>query len=120
MRVSVTGTVYPAPGGSPRVTLFTKNQCTLCDKVKAVLVEVREEAPHGLDQVCLRAPPLSPLPPPLTPSVLLLSLLHPAVPLLLSCVPPPRRARRGRAPGVSAGRRQVDITDPGNKKWWDK
>jgi len=43
MRVSVTGTVYPAPGGSPRVTLFTKNQCTLCDKVKAVLAEVREE-----------------------------------------------------------------------------
>jgi len=46
------------------VTLFTKHQCTLCDKVKEVLAEVREEAPHGLDQ--------------------------------------------------------VDITDPGNEKWWDK
>ena len=33
------------------MTLFTKHQCTLCDKVKGVLAEVREEAPHGLEQV---------------------------------------------------------------------
>ena len=99
MRVSVTGTVYPAPGGSPRVTLFTKNQCTLCDKVKAVLAEVREEAPHGLDQVCLRAPPLSPLLPPLPPPSCSCPCFTPLYP---SCSPASRR-RAVRAGGERRG-----------------
>ena len=50
---SVTKTVYEAAtlGGSPTVKLFTKEGCTLCDKVKDVLIEVREEWPHTLIQV---------------------------------------------------------------------
>lgn len=36
-RISVTGNVYTAADDSaPVVTLFTKNGCTLCDKVKDV------------------------------------------------------------------------------------
>jgi glutaredoxin len=49
---SVTGSVYEADGDNvPRVTLFTKEGCTLCDKVKDVLKDLREEIPHSLDQV---------------------------------------------------------------------
>ncbi|CAB9524912.1 chromosome 5 open reading frame 63 [Seminavis robusta] len=50
---SVTGGVYQETddSSSPTVTLFTKEGCTLCDKVKDVLQEVREELPHSLDQV---------------------------------------------------------------------
>lgn len=35
-RTSVSGTVYLASEGDPVVTLFTKDGCTLCDKVKDV------------------------------------------------------------------------------------
>ena len=52
---SVTGNVYTAPeddqGGPPSVLLFTKEGCTLCDKVKDVLKAVRETYPHSLDQI---------------------------------------------------------------------
>jgi len=34
-RISVTGPVYSADGSAPTVTLYTKFQCTLCDKVGA-------------------------------------------------------------------------------------
>lgn len=55
---SVTGIVYDAndgddKGGSasaPTVTLFTKEGCTLCDKVKDVLVSIRDDHPHTLVQ----------------------------------------------------------------------
>lgn len=49
---SVTGTVYKSPDEmAPTVKLFTKEGCTLCDKVKDVLVELRDEYPHSLEQV---------------------------------------------------------------------
>ena len=52
---SVTGSIYQADdssnGNKLQVTLFTKEGCTLCDKVKDVLQEFREEIPHSLDQV---------------------------------------------------------------------
>ena len=50
---SVTGVVYedPTPEAAPKVTLFTKEGCTLCDKVKDVLSQVREMHPHSLSQV---------------------------------------------------------------------
>eukprot|EP00961_Rhodomonas_salina_P257408 3478842-Rhodomonas_salina.2 len=35
-RVSVTGVAYDGPEGCPTVTLFTKAECTLCDKVATV------------------------------------------------------------------------------------
>jgi glutaredoxin len=41
--------VYHVDNG-PTVTLFTKDGCTLCDKVKDVLVVVSEEYPHSLLQ----------------------------------------------------------------------
>eukprot|EP00960_Hanusia_phi_P026058 746049-Hanusia_phi.AAC.2 len=46
------GTVYDGPSGSPEVVLFTKADCTLCDKVKAVLKECKDSHPHSLSQVC--------------------------------------------------------------------
>lgn len=49
---SVTGTVYEAvQPDAPVVTLFTKEGCTLCDKVKDVLVDLRESHDHVLRQV---------------------------------------------------------------------
>jgi len=56
---SVTGVVYepPAKDGDetnaapPQVTLFTKEGCTLCDKVKDILYELKDEIPHGLAQI---------------------------------------------------------------------
>ena len=50
-RISVTGTVYSADNGAPIVTLFTKDGCTLCDKVKDVLVSLKTELPHSLSAV---------------------------------------------------------------------
>ena len=41
----------PRPCGAPTVTLFTKADCTLCDKVKDVLKQVQEQAPHSLVQM---------------------------------------------------------------------
>eukprot|EP00527_Entomoneis_sp_CCMP2396_P007825 CAMPEP_0198146768 /NCGR_PEP_ID=MMETSP1443-20131203/31320_1 /TAXON_ID=186043 /ORGANISM="Entomoneis sp., Strain CCMP2396" /LENGTH=162 /DNA_ID=CAMNT_0043810841 /DNA_START=39 /DNA_END=527 /DNA_ORIENTATION=+ len=49
---SVTGSVYKDEENSaPSVVLFTKEGCTLCDKVKDVLASVRDQQPHSLDQV---------------------------------------------------------------------
>ena len=53
---SVTGNVYQAEDDDDndnkvQVTLFTKEGCTLCDKVKDILKECRDEVPHSLDQV---------------------------------------------------------------------
>lgn len=48
---SVTGPVYTSDDPqAPQITLFTKEGCTLCDRVKDILVSVREEYPHSLDQ----------------------------------------------------------------------
>jgi thiol-disulfide isomerase/thioredoxin len=49
---SVTGTAYTSEVvDAPTVKLFTKEGCTLCDKVKDVLMELRDEHPHSLYQV---------------------------------------------------------------------
>jgi glutaredoxin len=49
---SVTGPVYTSEDPSaPIVRLFTKEGCTLCDKVKDVLREVKDENSHSLEQV---------------------------------------------------------------------
>ena len=49
---SVTGTVYESgEPEAPTVKLFTKEGCTLCDKVKDVLQSVRDSQPHSLVQV---------------------------------------------------------------------
>ena len=50
-RISVTGTIYDGPEGEPVVQLFTKQGCTLCDKVTDVLRSVRESHPHTLEAV---------------------------------------------------------------------
>ncbi|KAL7490224.1 hypothetical protein ACHAW6_015991 [Cyclotella cf. meneghiniana] len=44
---SVTGLIYEMPN-APSVKLFTKQGCTLCDKVKNILESVREDHPHSL------------------------------------------------------------------------
>jgi thiol-disulfide isomerase/thioredoxin len=51
---SVTGIIYEAKDNIakfPTVKLFTKEGCTLCDKVKEILVEVNEKYPHTLMQI---------------------------------------------------------------------
>lgn len=49
---SVSGIVYTSEeSDAPSVHLFTKEGCTLCDKVKEVLLEIRESHPHSLEQV---------------------------------------------------------------------
>jgi glutaredoxin len=48
---SVTGSQYEGGEAYPKVTLFTKEGCTLCDKVKDILKGLREEAPHSLEQI---------------------------------------------------------------------
>lgn len=50
-RVSVTGTIYDGPEGEPIVRLFTKQGCTLCDKVTDILRSVRDSKPHTLEAV---------------------------------------------------------------------
>jgi len=55
-RVSVTGVAYEGPEGSPKVTLFTKDGCTLCDKVKDVLEGVTGSEPHSLHKVDITDP----------------------------------------------------------------
>ncbi|KAL7434591.1 hypothetical protein ACHAXH_009215 [Discostella pseudostelligera] len=47
---SVSGPIYELKG-VPTVKLFTKQGCTLCDKVKDALESVREVQPHSLIQV---------------------------------------------------------------------
>ncbi|KAL7535307.1 hypothetical protein ACHAXR_008455 [Thalassiosira sp. AJA248-18] len=47
---SVTGPIYEVDD-VPTVKLFTKQGCTLCDKVKDVLESVRGDEPHSLLQV---------------------------------------------------------------------
>ena len=54
---SVTGTEYEAGvANAPVVKLFTKEGCTLCDKVKDVLVDVKEAHPHTLQRVDITDP----------------------------------------------------------------
>ena len=49
---SVTGTAYSSDTpDAPTVRLFTKEGCTLCDKVKDVLIEIRGDYPHSLEQI---------------------------------------------------------------------
>ena len=51
---SVTGTVYDAGAEKkdyPIVQLYTKEGCTLCDKVSDVLRSIREDHPHSLEAV---------------------------------------------------------------------
>lgn len=49
---SVSGPRYAAAAeGAPRVTLYTKEGCTLCDKAAEVLAAVRGEADHALEAV---------------------------------------------------------------------
>eukprot|EP00542_Grammatophora_oceanica_P008457 CAMPEP_0194053110 /NCGR_PEP_ID=MMETSP0009_2-20130614/48319_1 /TAXON_ID=210454 /ORGANISM="Grammatophora oceanica, Strain CCMP 410" /LENGTH=148 /DNA_ID=CAMNT_0038701019 /DNA_START=100 /DNA_END=547 /DNA_ORIENTATION=+ len=48
----VTGTIYSSDEvDAPTVRLFTKEGCTLCDKVKDVLTDLRTEYPHNLEAV---------------------------------------------------------------------
>ena len=48
---SVSRIIYAASDDQPRVRLFTKAGCTLCDKAKMVLQEVVESHPHTLEAV---------------------------------------------------------------------
>ena len=49
---SVTGIIYDAQtAGSPTVSLFTKEGCTLCDKAVEVLRQAAETQPHTLRAV---------------------------------------------------------------------
>jgi len=48
---SVSGLAYSAESKFPVVSLYTKEACTLCDEVKAVLARCREETPHSLELV---------------------------------------------------------------------
>lgn len=48
---SVTGPIYEmndSNNNSPKIKLFTKEGCTLCDKVKDTLFEIRNDYPHSL------------------------------------------------------------------------
>ena len=54
---SVTGSVYQVDDETaPSVVLFTKEGCTLCDKVKDVMSELRESHPHSLSQMDITDP----------------------------------------------------------------
>jgi hypothetical protein len=65
---SVTGTIYSSSNDkdddgkedddptAPMVRLFTKEGCTLCDKVKDVLLELRPLHPHSLEQIDITDP----------------------------------------------------------------
>jgi glutaredoxin len=54
---SVTGTAYTSENHeAPVVRLFTKEGCTLCDKVKDVLMDIRDDHPHSLEQVDITDP----------------------------------------------------------------
>lgn len=49
---SVSGNIYSSEDpDAPSVRLFTKEGCTLCDKVKDVLEEIKEQHPHSLEQI---------------------------------------------------------------------
>ncbi|KAK1733273.1 hypothetical protein QTG54_015990 [Skeletonema marinoi] len=48
---SVTGPIYEMTNDNappPKIKLFTKEGCTLCDKVKDILSEIRTDYPHSL------------------------------------------------------------------------
>jgi len=50
---SVTGSIYDTENKAdfPVVQLYTKEGCTLCDKVSDVLRSLREEQPHSLEAI---------------------------------------------------------------------
>jgi len=62
LQKSVTGTIYTASNtnedDSSRIVvkLFTKEGCTLCDKVKDVLTSIKEDEPHTLEAVDITDP----------------------------------------------------------------
>jgi len=56
-RGSVNGIVYAGDSDAPVIRLFTKKGCTLCDKVKDVLIGLREEFPHTLESVDITTHP---------------------------------------------------------------
>ena len=57
---SVTGVVYNVEaedkGNFPIVQLYTKEGCTLCDKVSDILKSIRDEHPHSLEAVDITDP----------------------------------------------------------------
>ena len=54
---SVSGIVYAAADeGAPKVSLFTKEGCTLCDKAKEVLRQAATDVPHTLEAVDITDP----------------------------------------------------------------
>ena len=53
---SVSGTVYDSKPGTPVIKLYTKEDCSLCDKVKDVLQAVRITHPHSLVAVDITDP----------------------------------------------------------------
>ena len=55
-RRSVSGVIYEAPADRPRVQLFTKEGCTLCDKAKEVLTTAASDQPHTLEAVDITDP----------------------------------------------------------------
>jgi thiol-disulfide isomerase/thioredoxin len=48
---SVSGTIYRSTEDAPNVKLFTKEGCTLCDKVKETLYSLHKELPHSLEAI---------------------------------------------------------------------
>ncbi len=50
-RRSVTGPVYTMDGNHPTVQLYTKEGCTLCDKVSDVLRSIQTDHPHSLEAI---------------------------------------------------------------------
>mmetsp|Transcript_7696 Transcript_7696/g.8888 ORF Transcript_7696/g.8888 Transcript_7696/m.8888 type:complete len:198 (+) Transcript_7696:73-666(+) len=50
-RISVTGPVYTIDGNHPTVQLYTKEGCTLCDKVSDVLRSIQQDHPHSLEAI---------------------------------------------------------------------
>ena len=59
-RNSVTGTIYPASESESeddiQIQLFTKEGCTLCDKVTDILKSIRSTHPHTLQAIDITDP----------------------------------------------------------------
>ena len=59
-RKSVTGVIYQSssndPSNDPTVQLFTKEGCTLCDKVVDVLKSIKSTHPHSLHAIDITNP----------------------------------------------------------------
>eukprot|EP00658_Telonema_sp_P-2_P035211 TRINITY_DN25644_c0_g1_i1.p1 TRINITY_DN25644_c0_g1~~TRINITY_DN25644_c0_g1_i1.p1 ORF type:complete len:176 (-),score=36.69 TRINITY_DN25644_c0_g1_i1:187-714(-) len=55
-RTSVSGLLYSSGKGQPRVQLFTKEGCTLCDEAVDALWEASHSVPHTLEAVDITDP----------------------------------------------------------------